>query len=155
MAITAFAPLGISWWIVLADDSILARTILKGAISSAGMGPFMLLWVGLASQLMAAKSGKKLLTANWAVWMFGGILYPVMNILLIVMHYHLAPIMFAWIDTAPLDKNAAIDNVAPWSQPEGWMKVVEPVVDEEEEVEPEDEEEEEDEDEDEEDDEAF
>jgi len=52
MAITAFAPLGITWWIVLADDSIAARTILKGAISSAGMGPFMLLWVGMASQLM-------------------------------------------------------------------------------------------------------
>jgi len=110
MAITAYAPLGITWWIVLADDSIVARTILKGAISSAGLGPFMLLWVGMATQLMAAKSGAILLTANWAVWMFGFI-YSVGNILLLVLHYNVAPVMLAWIDTAPLDKNAAIDNV--------------------------------------------
>jgi len=65
MAITAFSPLGITWWIVLADDSIVARTILKGAISSAGMGPFMLLWVGMASHLMQAKNAAVLTTANW------------------------------------------------------------------------------------------
>jgi len=39
-----------------------------------------------------------------------------MNILLIIFHYNLAPVMLAWIDTAPLNKNAAIDNVRPWSE---------------------------------------
>jgi len=133
MAITAYAPLGITWWIVLADDSIVARTILKGAISSAGLGPFMLLWVGLATQLMSAKSGAVLLSANWAVWMFGFI-YMVLNILLLVMHYNLTPIMLAWIDTAPLDKNTPIDNVQPWNKPENYSAPAAPVVEEVDEV---------------------
>jgi len=110
MAMTTFAPLGITWWIVLADDSIAARTLLKGAISSAGLGPFALLWVGFSSHLMGAKSGAVLLSENWGVWMFGFI-YFVLNILLLILHYNLAPVMIAWTNTAPVDKNTPIDNV--------------------------------------------
>jgi len=66
--------------------------------------------------------------------------------------------MLAWIDTAPLDKNVAIDNVQPWNKPEEvTAALVETVVDEEEVEEEEDEEDEEaeEEDEDEDGEEAF
>jgi len=45
-----------------------------------------------------------------------GIIYPVTNILLIVMHYHLSPPMYAWLSVAPLNSNP-IDNPTPWSKP--------------------------------------
>ena len=56
MLYSAYAPLGISWWIVLADDSQAARTALTGAIEMAGLGPFALFWVGFSTYLMSAKS---------------------------------------------------------------------------------------------------
>jgi len=115
MLFSAYAPLGISWWIVLADDSQTARTALTGAIEMAGLGPFALLWVGASTFLMSAKSGAALVSANTMVWMWA-IIYPVCNILLIVMHYHLAPPMYAWISSAPMMKNA-IDNSSPWAAP--------------------------------------
>jgi len=52
-----------------------------------------------------------------------GIIYPVVNILLIVMHYHLTPPMYAWLAVAPLKPNA-IDSVKPWAQPEETSGVV-------------------------------
>lgn len=52
MLYSAYTPLGVVWWIVLADDSKTARNALTGAIEAAGAGPFGLLWVGMASQLM-------------------------------------------------------------------------------------------------------
>jgi len=61
-----------------------------------------------------------------------GFLYTFLNILMIIFHFNLSPIMLAWINTAPLDKNSAIDNVNPWSRPENYAAVVELVVDEEE-----------------------
>ena len=92
MIYSAFAPLGISWWIVLVDDSQTARTVLKGAIEVAGTGPFMLLWVGMATQLMSAHDNSHLSSANYQVWMFG-FFYLILNIVLIAMHYHIAPVM--------------------------------------------------------------
>lgn len=115
MLFSAYAPLGISWWIVLADDSQAARTALTGAIEMAGLGPFALLWVGVATFLMSAKSGGVLLMANSLLWMWG-IIYPVCNILLIVMHYHLSPPMYAWLAVAPMRPNP-IDSVKPWAEP--------------------------------------
>jgi len=105
---------------------------------------------------MAAKTAAVLLTSNWGIWMFGFI-YTIINILMITFHYNIAPVMLAWIDTAPLDKNVAIDNVQPWNKPEEvTAALVETVVDEEEVEEEEDEDEEaEEEDEDEDGDEAF
>merc|ERR1719487_412863 len=61
MLFSAYAPLGISWWIVLADDSQAARTSLRGAIEMAGLGPFALLWVGFTTFLMSASSAKALI----------------------------------------------------------------------------------------------
>lgn len=116
MLFSAYAPLGITWWIVLADDSQTARTALTGAIEMAGLGPFALLWVGAATFAMSAKDSGVLLAANYQVWMWG-IIYPVANILLIVMHYHLTPPMYAWLAVAPLKTNP-IDSVKPWAQPE-------------------------------------
>ena len=120
MLFSAYAPLGISWWIVLADDSQTARTALTGAIEMAGLGPFALFWVGFSTFLMSAKSGSALVVANTMLWMWG-IIYPVCNILLIVMHYHLSPPMYAWLASAPLKRNA-IDEAVPWASPNSGKK---------------------------------
>jgi len=96
MAYSAYAPFGLSWWIVLADDSQTSRTLLSGAIRTAGLGPFMLLWVGMATQLMSAHDAQVLTSNNYLVWMWGFI-YTIINVLMIVAHYHLSPIMYAWI----------------------------------------------------------
>merc|ERR1712072_597229 len=115
MLFSAYAPLGISWFLVLADDSDAARTALSGAIEMAGLGPFALLWVGYATFLMSAKTGSALVEASIGVWVWG-LVYPIANILLIVAHYHLSPPMYAWIKAAP-KYEAAIDNVKPWADP--------------------------------------
>jgi len=124
MLFSAYAPLGISWFIVLADDSQAARTALTGAIEMAGLGPFALLWVGYATFLMSAKSGSALVEANTMVWIWG-LIYPIMNIVLLVLHYHLSPPMYAWLATAPMMANP-IDSAKPWNLP--VEKSAEPVV---------------------------
>jgi len=113
MIFSSYAPLGISWWIVLADDSEAARTSLIAAIEMAGLGPFALLWVGWATFSMQAKSANVL--SNSLIWMWC-IIYPVVNILLIVMHYHVSPPMYNWIANAPRRPNA-IDARRPWAEP--------------------------------------
>lgn len=85
----------------------------------AGLGPFALLWVGMSTFLMSAKSGNVLVAANSVLWMWG-IIYPVINILLIIMHYHLSPPMYAWLAIAPVKKNP-IDSAVPWSAPAGTV----------------------------------
>jgi len=115
MIFSSYAPLGISWFIVLADDSNAARTSLRGAIEMAGLGPFALLWVGWATFCMSAKSAGVLLSTNLGLYIWA-ILYPVINIGLIIMHYHVSPPMYAWLDEAPMKANP-IDSVRPWSEP--------------------------------------
>jgi len=122
MLFSAYSPLAISWFIVLADDSQAARTALTGAIEMAGLGPFALLWVGFATFMMSAKSGSALVAANVGVWIFA-LLYPVMNIGLIVLHYHLSPAMYAWLALAPMAANP-IDNAKPWNLPKPKEAVV-------------------------------
>jgi len=100
MLCAAYGPIGIIWWIVLADDSRMAREALTGAVEMAGLGPFALLWVGYLSFLMSAQSGAAL-TAHAVVWMFA-IIYFVLNVTLIVAHWYLSPPIYAWIATAPL-----------------------------------------------------
>jgi hypothetical protein len=119
MIFSAYAPLGITWIIVAADDSNAARTALTGAVEMAGLGPFALFWVGLSTFLMQVKNGGDLVAANWNTWMYAPI-YLVVNILLIVMHYHLSAPINAWIKVAPLTPNA-IDDVKPWAQPESFV----------------------------------
>jgi len=113
MLFSAYAPLGISWWIVLADDSKAARSALTGAIEMAGLGPFALLWVGYATFLMSAKAN--LTATNTMLWVWG-LIYPICNIALIVMHYHLSPPMYAWLAMAPM-LPSSIDYIKPWSLP--------------------------------------
>jgi len=115
MLFSAYAPLGISWFIVLADDSQAARTALTGAIEMAGLGPFALLWVGYATFMMSAKSGAAFVAANTMVWIWS-IIYPIVNIGLIVLHYHLSPPMYAWLAVAPMMANP-IDSAKPWALP--------------------------------------
>ena len=116
---TSYAPLGISWWIVLADDGKFAREAVTGAIEVAGVGPFALLWVGAATYLMQAKDASQLLAANGLLWMWGP-LYFAINILLIVLHYHLSPVMYAWLALAP-QRVAGVDTANAWAQPENWV----------------------------------
>jgi len=123
MLFSAYAPLGISWFIVLADDSQAARTALTGAIEMAGLGPFALLWVGFSTFLMSAKSGAALVAANTMVWIWA-LIYPVMNILLIIAHYHLSPPMYAWLAVAPMMENP-IDSAKPWNDPSFKPAVIE------------------------------
>ena len=117
MLFSAFAPFGITWWIVLVDDSQAARTALSGAIELAGLGPFALLWVGMSTYLMSAKAlfTPTTGTVNIMVWVWA-IIYPIFNIIMIIFHYHVSPPMYAWIEKAPLLKRA-IDNPTPWAQP--------------------------------------
>jgi len=123
MLFSAYAPLGISWFIVLADDSQAARTALTGAIEMAGLGPFALLWVGFSTFLMSAKSGAALVAANTMVWIWA-LIYPVMNIGLIIAHYHLSPPMYAWLAVAPMMENP-IDSAKPWNDPSFKPVVIE------------------------------
>lgn len=114
---SAYAPLGISWWIVLVDDSSIARTALTGAIEMAGLGPFALFWVGTSTFMMSAKSAGVFNNADVYLW---AIIYPLLNIGLIVMHYHVSPPMYAWLTQAPMKANP-IDNARPWGAPEEWQ----------------------------------
>ena len=119
MIFSAYMPLGITWLIVAADDSNAARTALTGAVEMAGLGPFALFWVGLSTFLMQVKNGGDLIDTKWNIWIYGPI-YFVVNILLIVMHYHLSAPINAWIKVAPLQKNA-IDEAKPWAQPREYI----------------------------------
>jgi hypothetical protein len=112
---SAYAPLGISWFIVLADDSQAARTQLTGAIEMAGLGPMALLWVGWATFMMSTKSAGAMVTTNLGLFIWA-IVYPVVNILLIIMHYHMSPPMYAWLAVAPMRANP-IDSAKPWNDP--------------------------------------
>ena len=60
MMCSAWMPFAITWIIVLAADSPMARAALTGAMSMAGLGPFALQWVGLMSFIMAAHSAGNL-----------------------------------------------------------------------------------------------
>jgi len=117
---SSYAPIGISWWIVLADDGKFAREAVTGAIEIAGVGPFALLWVGAATYLMSASDDNQLVPANGLCWMWGP-LYFAVNILLIVAHFHLSPIMYAWLALAP-QRVAGVDKATAWAQPEGWVE---------------------------------
>jgi len=106
MLCAAYGPIGIIWFIVLADDSRMAREALTGAVEMAGLGPFALLWVGYLSFLMAAQSAS-VLASNAVVWMWA-ILYFVLNVALIVAHWYLSPPIYAWIATAPLPEKRKV-----------------------------------------------
>jgi len=100
MLAASYGPLAIIWWIVLADDSRVAREALTGAVEIAGLGPFALLWVGYLSFLMSAQSAG-FLSTNWQLWMWA-ILYFCLNVILVVAHWYLSPPVYAWIATSPL-----------------------------------------------------
>lgn len=110
MIAAAYGPIGIIWWIVLADDSRIAREALTGAVEMAGLGPFALLWVGYLSFMMSAQSGGQLSTSP-ELWMWI-ILYFALNVALICAHWYLSPPVYAWIATSPLPerKRMTADN---------------------------------------------
>ena len=72
---------------------------------------------------MSAKSGAALVAANTMVWIWA-LIYPVMNIGLIIAHYHLSPPMYAWLAVAPMMENP-IDSAKPWNDPSFKPVVIE------------------------------
>jgi len=111
MLAAAYGPIGIIWWIVLANDSRIAREALTGAVEMAGLGPFALCWVGYFSFLMSAQSSGSFST-NAMLWMWS-ILYFILNVGLVVAHWYLSPLVYAWVATAELpDEERAFDATA-------------------------------------------
>lgn len=99
MLFSAYMPLGISWWIVLADDSKAARTALTGAIEMAGLGPFALLWVGYFTFLMSSRATDKLKESDNTTF---AIIYGVGNIFLVVVHWIFSGSIMDWIKNTPV-----------------------------------------------------
>ena len=100
MVAAAYGPMAIIWLMVVADDSRVSREALTGSVELAGLGPFALLWVGYFSFIMTAQSSGQLSGAP-ALWVWC-ILYFVLNVLLIVAHWFLSPLVYEWIATSPL-----------------------------------------------------
>ena len=123
MLYSAYAPLGISWWIVLADDSEHARTVVRTGVEQAGLGPYALLWVGMTTWFMQYKDSYNYFATLVLIEWIWAIIYPVVNILLIVTHYHLSPPMYAWLEKAPMKANP-IDDPTPWSAPSQYKTSV-------------------------------
>ena len=79
----------------------MSREALTGALEMAALGPFALQWVGLAAFVMAANSADAL--GSWENTFFT-VAYFVLNILLIIVHWQLAPTIYLWIDYSPYPK---------------------------------------------------
>ena len=81
----------------------------------AGLGPIGLLWVGFATFLMSTKESGVLLLANDGIWLWA-LVYPVINVILLAIHYNVTPSIYAWLAVTPIEKNE-IDELEPWSEP--------------------------------------
>ena len=109
MMTSAWAPLGICWIIVLANDSKMAREALTGSLEMAALGPFALQWVGLLAFMMAAHAGEAL--GAWENTFFA-VFYFFLNLILIVLHWYLAPGIYLWIDLTPYPEREILRQVA-------------------------------------------
>ena len=109
MMTSAWAPLGICWIIVLANDSKMAREALTGSLEMAALGPFALQWVGLLAFMMAAHAGEAL--GAWENTFFA-VFYFFLNFILIILHWYLAPGIYMWIDLTPYPEREIKRQVA-------------------------------------------
>lgn len=66
------------------------RDALTGAVEMAGLGPFALLWVGVASFVMSCTAGTDLDEKENIFFAIG---YTVLNIILVFIHWNLAPVV--------------------------------------------------------------
>ena len=110
MLTSAWMPFAITWIIVMASDSPMARTALTGALTMAGLGPFALQWVGLMAFIMAAHDAVKLGESENLIFLF---LYIGGNIGTVVMHWMLSASVQDWIVNAPFaTEEAPMEEVA-------------------------------------------
>jgi len=60
MLTASYGPMAIAWWFVYLFDSQQARDKLIYSLSTTKLGPFGLLWVGVATFMMTASDAKNL-----------------------------------------------------------------------------------------------
>lgn len=101
LAVTYF-PLAASWEAVMTMDSKEVRMMVGASLAWAGMGPFSLLWVGVLSMLWAVIGGGMRHNGTLKGWIIG---YTVGNCLLIATHWLLSPIIYNWLEKAPLPED--------------------------------------------------
>merc|ERR1719327_1991671 len=94
MITSSWMPFAIIWIIVLVQDTEVARTALTGALEMAALGPFALMWVGYMAFLMSAQAAGVLGSTENIIW---ALVYPVLNIGLIIMHWIMSPSIYEWI----------------------------------------------------------
>jgi len=100
MITSSWMPFAIVWMIVLFQDTPTARLALSGALEMAALGPFALMWVGYMAFLMSAQASDVLSQGSNVMW---AILYPVLNIGLIILHWTMSPNIYNWIEYGTLD----------------------------------------------------
>jgi hypothetical protein len=110
MMTSSFMPFAIVWLIVLFQDTETARTALSGALEMAALGPFALMWVGYMAFLMSAQASDVLGQGSNVLW---AILYPCINIGLIIFHWSMSPNIYNWIDHGELPKSTVVVEEEP------------------------------------------
>ena len=76
----------------------------------AALGPFALMWVGYMAFLMSAQASDVLSAGSNVMW---AILYPCLNIGLIIFHWVMSPNIYNWIEHGP---NRSSNDVEPLEQ---------------------------------------
>lgn len=74
----------------------------------AALGPFALMWVGYMAFLMSAQASGVLGNTANVIW---ALVYPVINIGLIIMHWIISPKIYKWIDHGETPKAAADEEM--------------------------------------------
>lgn len=114
MLTVAYAPLSISFWLVLGFDSQQARDKMIYSLSTAKLGPFGLLWVGLYTFAMTASDGKVL---DEGINTFAFFFYLTVNCFSIWLHIAWGPKVYVWAKKAPLPKDAPEEDPAAAESP--------------------------------------
>lgn len=93
----AWAPFAILFWIQFAEDNEWVRLAMKASLISANGGAWSGMWVGYYSFMLHAHKDGNLGGINilWAI------LYPALNVGLIVMQWFVGQDVLRWIDEAP------------------------------------------------------
>jgi hypothetical protein len=95
MITSSYMPFAIVWLIVKFQNTATSRKALEGALEMAALGPFALMWVGYMAFLMSAQASDVLGQGANVLW---AILYPCINIGLIIFHWTMSPKVYDFID---------------------------------------------------------
>lgn len=123
MMTSSWMPFAVVWIIVAVNDNDVSRMALTGALEMAALGPFALMWVGYMAFLMSAQASSVLNAADGMNIVFA-ILYPLLNIGLIIMHWYVSEGIYNWIQNAPFPSDEVDEPEAeledePEDEPEG------------------------------------